>query len=60
MKWISIEDESPSKTGIVLCCRSDTKGVSTGLYIKYEDGGGRWAEKVELLTHWMPLPEPPK
>ena len=53
-KWISVKDRLPEKTGLVL-------GYDIGfgvLLVYYEVGVIRsgW----QSITHWMPLPEPPK
>lgn len=58
-EWISAK-EPPKERGEYLC------------YLKYEPessdvirqntyyGSGRWMAEPGRLTHWMPLPEPPK
>lgn len=69
MKWISVEDKLPKLNDLVICfcdngfinagylCYPGTKEdfnlCSTGL-LKYFSCGDR------KITHWMPLPEPPK
>jgi hypothetical protein len=59
-EWVSVDDNLPKKTGNVLCCNAKNGVVATGLYLKYIDGGGKWGDSVNNLTHWMLLPEPPK
>ena len=62
--WISVEDALPAKYKPVIVCREyDAEGA-----VKIEQGmltdGGWWkvhgTNVKKGLTHWMPLPEPPK
>ena len=67
MKWISVEDRMPSKTGNVLGYIDASSGESIGLincYICPEYENVFWEtldseDVVGAVTHWMPLPEPP-
>ena len=54
MKWISVKDRLPEPNQKVLAYRADSKGT----YEEYRLCFG-WALKG-AITHWMPLPEPPK
>lgn len=57
MKWISVKDKLPEKAGPYLVFHDDI-GVGIALYL-----GGLWLadnNHYEFVTHWMPLPEPPK
>ena len=67
-KWISVEDELPKKwrendeeqTLVNYQIYSPRYGVDIGNYVK---PAGRWVIMglpVDNVTHWMPLPEPPK
>lgn len=60
MNWISVKDRLPenSKLTYVLCFDNDS-GVWLGYY---EDGFWPTDEGCirGVVTHWMPLPEPPK
>ena len=63
MEWISVEDELPKNSRFVLA----TDGHHSWLYYAFvfETGEVQWfnaaadSEK-KGITHWMPLPEPPK
>jgi hypothetical protein len=59
--WISVKDEYPPKDAMVLFY-SQKEGVSEGFW-----DNDRWYLAVgaisilpSLVTHWMPLPNPPK
>ena len=60
-EWISVEDRLPTldETGYtyVLVCMSD-EFITAADYTRNE-GFGLWEDSGEV-THWMPLPEPPK
>lgn len=61
VKWISVEDKLPEDRHWVLVF--DT-GYATPKKAKYKEEGffvfdGSCENSVEI-THWMPLPEPPK
>lgn len=59
-KWISVEDRLPEEGETVLCYyESDLMGVCTRLHEIWEDSYGYW-ESDDAITHWMPMPEPPK
>ena len=54
-EWISVEERLPEKHGRYLAAFTDTR-VDTVTYTKI----GWFYEKRCSITHWMPLPEPPK
>ncbi len=57
-KWISVKDRMPERFERVLVCREDKK-VEQG----FRDVGDWWkvyGTRTKHITHWMPLPEPPK
>lgn len=67
-KWISVEDELPKPFTDVLVYRRSVCGMGGymsiehmtlgyGDYILWMNDISSWKSKV---THWMPLPEPPK
>ncbi|KRI87840.1 DUF551 domain-containing protein [Acinetobacter baumannii] len=60
MEWISCEDRYPSPDEWVLGFINDGQGT-TGHEIVYCHNKKFYDSKYELpITHWMPLPEPPK
>ena len=52
--WISVKDNTPCYEEEVLCYTAN--GYITGYY------DGEWCLDLEIgkVTHWQPLPEPPK
>lgn len=59
-EWISVKDRLPEDNAVVLCkCRA-------GIYEVLMWIGGSWYHDTNhcymkgFVTHWMPLPEPPK
>ena len=67
-QWISIEDELPPKPSeydelSIVVLATDGEEVYKGLYMSGEDLNGWFTPDMWVLndiTHWMPLPEPPK
>ncbi len=59
--WISVEDELP-ESGQCVLLYSPKSGVGEGAWLS--DKGyfeqWRWNTILTNVTHWMPLPEPPK
>lgn len=59
--WISCEERLPDENQRVLCVMKDGQfKILTWTYIDWawEDETVWWGE--EDVTHWMPLPQPPK
>lgn len=65
-KWISVEDELPTyeKHGVyqLVWTRHEDSITDSHITIAYESESEWWTseEQIEGVTHWMPLPEPPK
>lgn len=61
MDWISVKDRLPDRKEDVYLCCVDSLAFPGTQYIRilkfYGDGTWRYGRNV---THWMPLPEPPK
>lgn len=60
-KWIPVDDRLPEQTGLVLVCDTRENYFSAWEYL----GNGLWYYDeifwyTDDITHWMPLPEPPK
>lgn len=59
-KWIPVTERLPEQGKCVLIY-SDTGKVAEGQYTVTQDWTQfRWSAKNVIVTHWMPLPEPPK
>lgn len=65
-KWIPVTERLPDEDDDVLCCRGNHIGALIDVYTykgdgKWEDSYGYWNyTDIEGITHWMPLPQPPK
>ena len=64
-KWIPVSERLPEGDKVVLCYKAD-RGIKFGILLDatYADGVQAFKDKdrafVFGVTHWMPLPEPPK
>lgn len=60
-KWISVEKRLPSvNTDALVVYQGGAEGRYVGADSLTKDGEWLWAGEDEKVTHWMPLPEPPK
>lgn len=59
-EWISVKDGLPEETRYVLAWKAETEAFAFAMYFAeigvWTDPG----ENVIGVSHWMPLPEPPK
>jgi len=60
--WISVDERLPEMNTAVLASNSKyvdlmTRGPSDDGWLWYD---GRGSYTPDVITHWMPLPEPPK
>ena len=61
VEWISVEDRLP-ESGQCVLINSKNGGVAEGAYLsaKGHFEQWRWNSIKKDVTHWQPLPEPPK
>ena len=59
MTWISVKDRLPENDNHVLCCTETKKGMKNVIIGYYMNGAWRCGMNSNV-THWMPMPEPPK
>lgn len=65
-QWISVEERLPEPDTPVLVCVPDYSDTHRVLIARYDDLWGwigQWDGAISMrtqITHWMPLPEPPK
>ena len=67
-EWVSVEERLPEiGTEVLICDIFDTRNYMDVWSLEDdEDGDAVWEDKngnwysVDEVTHWMPLPEPPK
>ena len=59
-EWISVNDKLPEDGESVLTYKNGN--VDVQVYEKNRNGWiqGNWFWSMATVTHWMPLPEPPK
>lgn len=60
-KWISVKDKLPENGDLLLL--SDKEQITMGWYsrpIKEFIQCNTWVDLTKFVTHWQPLPEPPK
>lgn len=65
--WISVKDKSPEINQRVLLATNEKRSIVTGYRLSpagknepwFHTDLGLWCG-TETVTHWMPLPEPPK
>ena len=55
-KWISVDDRLPEQGEEAICIAAD----GDMMIGKYTEWGWMFPCYFEDLTHWMPLPQPPK
>lgn len=62
MEWISVNDRLPKDNGrlqVFLVCRSQHSATNRSVLLETEFFTDKFAGRNNI-THWMPLPEPPK
>lgn len=62
MEWISVKDRLPKHGELVIVFNAN-KDYLNGIFVSYIERHGNWRgpfdDFEDLITHWMPLPEPP-
>lgn len=64
-EWVSVKRRMPEDDEYVLVAITGMKSYGYERYVRMDfRRDGRWVsafdEPIEVVTHWMPLPEPPK
>ncbi len=63
-EWISVDERLPQVTGKYICCVKDKGGntwtVPADWNLEMKMWFGEFGEIKNMVTHWMPLPQPPK
>lgn len=63
-EWISVKDRLPQATGKYLCAVKDKRGnlwtIASDWSLEMKSWFGDYGEIKNIVTHWMPLPDPPK
>lgn len=63
-EWISVEERLPQATGKYLCAVKDKRGnlwtIASDWSLEMKSWFGDYGEIKNKVTHWMPLPDPPK
>ena len=59
-EWVSVEDRLPQKNTSVLCYFKYEPESPDVICENHYHGGRLWMSEGSKVTHWMPLPEPPK
>lgn len=61
--WISVEDQLPDTDDDVLVYidhKNRSPVIEQSYWFRFQ-GGVRWSGHADsIITHWMPLPEPPE
>ena len=63
-RWISVKERLPQATGKYLCAVKDKRGnlwtIASDWSLEMKSWFGDYGEIKNKVTHWMPLPDPPK
>ena len=63
-EWISVDERLPQVCGVYICCvktKGGTTFTKTAEFVpEMKMWFGKFGEIKNIVTHWMPLPEPPK
>ena len=56
-EWISVQDKLPEEDSLILAYMEGFGGVKRVDVIRFDP---RYSTVSRTVTHWMPLPKPPK
>ena len=59
-EWISVKDRLPDKQGKYLCYYKFEPDSPDVICENTYQGSGLWLSEMDKITHWMPMPQPPK
>lgn len=63
-EWISVDKRLPQVCGTYICCVKDKYGntwtIPADFSPEMKTWFGQFGEVKNTVTHWMPLPQPPK
>lgn len=64
MNWINVKDRLPENTDNVLAFSSKAHNVNCSVEVAFLDEDKQWKGAptyfTDGITHWQPLPDPPK
>ena len=60
MEWISVKDRLSEPHEAVICYFKFEPDSPNVIGENVRLSSGRWLSEDSKVTHWMPLPEPPK
>ena len=58
-KWIPVTERLPEESGEYLCYCGEYDGICI-VYLEILKTKSKWRSNRKRVTHWMPMPEPPK
>ena len=59
-EWISVNDRLPDKRGEYLCYYKFEPDSPDVVCENTYQGSGLWLSEMDKVTHWQPMPKPPK
>ena len=59
-EWISVKDRLPDKRGEYLCYYKFEPDSPDVICENTYQGNGLWLSEMDKVTHWQPMPQPPK
>lgn len=59
-EWISVKDRLPDKRGEYLCYYKFEPDSPDVVCENTYQGSDLWLSEMDKVTHWQPMPQPPK